>query len=227
MRANSRIRTRRGRFTNRPSAASRLGILGLFTMTMSCSITVYFKSLTPEVAQAQVLATEIELGSPSVASTSAGVSEQKVAATSGGVTFQPLAGQNVATSSSELSAKAQSVEIDKAVQEFLPARYSEALMIMHCLAHRENGHGGNPDAHGDNGLAGGPFQFHQATWNRMRGQMIKAGYATELGSRYDFKESARTTAWALANGRAKEWGPILRDSKGSDFATCQTPSWSK
>lgn len=115
--------------------------------------------------------------------------------------------------------------IGDSVDEFLPKYKSEARMIMHCLAHRENGHGGNPDGHGDGGLAGGPFQFHQATWDRMRKQMIKEGKATEMGSRYDFKESARTTAWAISKGRGLEWGPILRDSKGNDFASCQTPSW--
>lgn len=111
--------------------------------------------------------------------------------------------------------------IELAVDEFLPKRRSESLMIMHCLAHRESGHGAST-AHGDNGLAGGPFQFHQATWVRMRKQMGEP----EL-SRYDFKEAARTTAWAIANGRALEWGPILRASNGSSFAACQKPSWYK
>lgn len=118
--------------------------------------------------------------------------------------------------------------IGEAVDEFLPSHTSEARMIMHCLAHREAGHGRSgkaTDAHGDNGLAGGPFQFHEATWERMRSQMIKQGVATETGSRYDFKEAARTTAWAIANGRAKEWGPILRDSKNNNYAACQLPSW--
>lgn len=115
--------------------------------------------------------------------------------------------------------------IELAVDEFLPKRKSESLMIMHCLANRESLHGekGKPsDPHGDNGLAGGPFQFHQATWVRMRKQMGEP----EL-SRYDFKEAARTTAWAIANGSALEWGPILRASNGSSFAACQKPSWYK
>lgn len=111
--------------------------------------------------------------------------------------------------------------IELAVDEFLPKRRSESLMIMHCLAHRESGHGAST-AHGDNGLAGGPFQFHQATWVRMRKQM-----GEPESSRYDFKEASRTTAWAIANGRALEWGPILRASKGSSFAACQKPSWYK
>jgi len=111
--------------------------------------------------------------------------------------------------------------IEQAVNEFLPAHKSEALMIMHCLAHRESGHGAS-NAHGDNGLAGGPFQFHQATWVRMRKQMEEPE-----SSRYDFMEASRTTAWAIANGRALEWGPILRASQGSNFASCQVPSWYK
>jgi len=124
--------------------------------------------------------------------------------------------------------------IGDAVDEFVPNHRSEARMIMHCLAHRENGHGGNPDAHGDNGLAGGPFQFHQATWERMRKAMIKQGHATEIGSRYDFKEASRTTAWAMLetekprnkrSGSIFEWGPVLRDSNGDNYASCQTPSW--
>lgn len=114
--------------------------------------------------------------------------------------------------------------IEDAVDEFLPNHRSESLMIMHCLAHRESGHGVSK-AHGDGGLAGGPYQFHEATWQRMRKQMIKQGYAEEIGSRYDLKEAIRTTAWAIREGRALEWGPILRDSKGSDYASCQTPSW--
>lgn len=117
--------------------------------------------------------------------------------------------------------ESESVLIEKAVDEFLPKHKSEALMIMHCLAHRESGHGSSK-AHGDNGLAGGPFQFHEATWSRMRSQMGESE-----SSRYDFKEAARTTAWAIANGRAREWGPIYRSAKGSNFANCQVPSWYK
>lgn len=114
--------------------------------------------------------------------------------------------------------------IAEAVDEFLPKRSSEGRKIMHCLANQESKHG-EDKGHGDGGLAGGPFQFHEATWVGMRKQMIKEGHATEIGSRYDFKEAARTTAWAIANGRALEWGPILRESKGSNHATCHVPSW--
>lgn len=114
--------------------------------------------------------------------------------------------------------------IEQAVDEFLPTHKSESLMIMHCLAHREARHG-ESKAMGDNGLAGGPFQFHEATWIRMRKQMTDSGLSHEVGSRFDFKESARTTAWAIKSGRSKEWGPILRSSKGSTYATCPVPSW--
>lgn len=124
------------------------------------------------------------------------------------------------------SADTPSILIEQAVDEFLPTHKSESLMIMHCLAHREARHG-ESKAMGDNGLAGGPFQFHEATWTRMRKQMIGSGLSHEVGSRFDFKESARTTAWAIKNGRALEWGPILRSSKGSTFAACPKPSWYK
>lgn len=116
--------------------------------------------------------------------------------------------------------------IEQAVDEFLSNHKSESLMIMHCLAHREARHG-ESKAMGDNGLAGGPFQFHDQTWLRMRKQMMAAGLATEIGSRFDFKESARTTAWAISVGRSAEWGPIYRYKNGSSYAVCQYPSWQK
>lgn len=119
--------------------------------------------------------------------------------------------------------------IADAVSLYMPKnRQSEMKMIMHCLAHRESGHGatGKPtDKHGDGGLAGGPFQFHEGTWIRMRGQMKKAGLIEDIGSRYSLKDATYTTVWAIREGRALEWGPILRDAKGSDFASCQKPSW--
>jgi len=90
-----------------------------------------------------------------------------------------------------------SVYISEAVQEFLPKHKSESLMIMHCLAHRENGHAANRNC-GDSGKACGPYQFHQPTWEGYRKLMIKEGKATEIGNRYDKKESARTTAWAIS-----------------------------
>lgn len=125
----------------------------------------------------------------------------------------------------QVDPKEISVFIDQAVQEFLPTHYSESMMIMHCLAHRENGHASNLDAHGDNGKAGGAFQFWESTWIRMRKAMIADGVAEELGSRYDVKEAARTTAYAISKGWGKEWGPIYRKARGEERATCQVPSW--
>jgi hypothetical protein len=116
--------------------------------------------------------------------------------------------------------------IADSVEEFLPHYKSEATMIMHCLAHRESRHGANKGC-GDNGMACGPMQFWAETWVRMRKQMIAQGHAEEVGDRLDLKESVRTTAWAIANGRALEWGPILRTSKGNNQAACPVPSWMK
>jgi len=117
--------------------------------------------------------------------------------------------------------------VGRAVDEFFTGHLrSEARMIMHCLLHRESGHAAS-NKRGDGGLAIGPMQFQQETWNRMRGQMIKAGLATDISSPENLEQSIRTTAWALKNGRGREWGPIYRELKGSDFATCPAPSWSK
>src|SRR3990167_8683072 len=77
-------------------------------------------------------------------------------------------------------------------------------VLLHCLLFRESGYGSNK-SHGDGGLAGGPLQFHQPTWNQFRKLM-----GVERGSRYDMESSIQTTAWALANNRGDNWGPILR-----------------
>lgn len=131
----------------------------------------------------------------------------------------------------ELNFDISSAYVDESLNEFIPKKYhSEARMIMHCLLHRESRHGdsGKPtDPHGDGGRAGGPLQFHEGTWIRMRGQMKAQGIEVDDSTRYDLKESIRTTVWAIQNGRAKEWGPALRYSEGSNFAACQTPSWVK
>lgn len=111
---------------------------------------------------------------------------------------------------------------------FTGTQKSEMKMIMHCLLHRESGHQPH-DAngpHGDSGKAGGILQYHQPTWERMRGQMLKAGLIEEIGSRYNPEQAIHTTVWAIKNGRAKEWGPALRWSKGKyDQAACPVPSW--
>lgn len=123
--------------------------------------------------------------------------------------------------------------VEYAIMEFVPEHYSEASMVMHCLLHRESGHGASK-GHGDNGLAGGPMQFHQATWTRMRNAMKAQGINTPDADRYDLYEAVRTTAWAMkeskkpANqrkGSILEWGPVLRASQGKTNATCPKPSF--
>ncbi len=198
-----------GRFTEKHMTfTDRMIVLGLATFTISCGWSIGHFSTTSAVASNLP---EISPQAVSGKIVSSGV--EQVAIELGEVPAPTIAPDDM------------SIYISQAVQEFLPKHKSESLMLMHCLAHRENGHAGNPNGFGDGGLAGGPYQFHQATWVRMRKQMIAQGVATEIGDRMDKNESTRTTAWAIANGRALEWGPILRDSKGNDFASCQTPSW--
>lgn len=207
------MRDTKGRYSQkRMTAVDRIVVLGLATFTISLGWSISHFSETQ--AQASNLPADSLTVSSEIVSNSPELVETMQ--TAGEATPQPV--QAIAPDD-------MSIFISQAVQEFLPKHKSEALMLMHCLAHRENGHAGNPNGFGDGGLAGGPYQFHQATWLRMRKQMIAQGVATEIGDRMDKNESTRTTAWAIANGRALEWGPILRDSKGNDFASCQTPSW--
>lgn len=115
--------------------------------------------------------------------------------------------------------------VDKYTRKYFDGyKVSEVKMIMHCLLHRESGHGASHNC-GDSGLACGPLQFHQETWNRMRGQMLKAGLIEDIGNRLDMEQAIHTTVWAIYSGRATEWGPIYRNYIGGDYATCQTPSW--
>lgn len=103
-------------------------------------------------------------------------------------------------------------------------RRSEVRMIMHCLLNREAGHG-QGKGFGDGGLAGGPLQYHQSTWDGFRQIMLQRGLISEIGSRLDLKQAIHTTIWAIADGRAMNWGPILRRSEGIDRADCPVPSW--
>lgn len=114
-----------------------------------------------------------------------------------------------------------------------PTQRSEARMIIQCLLHRETKHY-TFTGQGDNGLAKGILQWHDATWIRARKEMIKQGYASELGWSQDPQTAIDTTVWALKQSAKPrkdrvisilEWGPVLRDSQGSDFATCPVPSF--
>jgi len=102
--------------------------------------------------------------------------------------------------------------VGDAVDEFYksPGDRSHMRSVMHCLLYKETKHNYSK-GHGDGGKAGGPLQFHQGTWDGYRKIMIKEGYATEVGSRYDLKEAIRTTVWAFQDGRGKAWGPYLRE----------------
>jgi hypothetical protein len=86
---------------------------------------------------------------------------------------------------------------------------SHNLSILHCLLFKESRYGSGKGK-GDGGLASGPLQFHEATYQSYRSQMMKAGLANHVGSRDDLEDAVDTTAWAIANGRAKAWGPVYR-----------------
>lgn len=90
-----------------------------------------------------------------------------------------------------------------------PSEVNHIKVLLHCLLFRETGYGSNK-GHGDNGKAGGPLQFHQPTWDSYRKIMQQRGLVTEIGSRYDMAQAIETTAWAISDGRAKAWGPVLR-----------------
>lgn len=117
--------------------------------------------------------------------------------------------------------------VGNAVDEFFTSngQRSEVRMIMHCLLNRESKHNVSKGK-GDGGLAQGPLQYHQETWVGYRKIMIKKGFATEIDSPYNLKEAIRTTVWAILDGRATAWGPILRwQNKRYVEATCPSPSF--
>ena len=101
--------------------------------------------------------------------------------------------------------------IDRYADQFTTGEANRAYMKyqLHCLLWKES-RGGTSDNHGDGGLAGGSYQFHQNTWDWMRQQMLNRGLVAEIGSRYDLRQAIQTTAWALANGRSRDWGPLRR-----------------
>ena len=78
-----------------------------------------------------------------------------------------------------------------------------------CLLREESNFGENETC-GDSGKSCGILQFREATYNRMRRQMIKAGLVEELGDRFSEWYSIETTAWALVQGYGNEWGPVAR-----------------
>lgn len=109
----------------------------------------------------------------------------------------------------------QTPEVDKWVAFYsdkfgkTPSEKNHTRVLLHCLLFNESGYGSNK-GHGDSGLAGGPLQYHQGTWDGFRGLMIKQGFTNTIGSRYDMEQAISTTAWAITHNRANNWGPVLR-----------------
>lgn len=87
--------------------------------------------------------------------------------------------------------------------------YIRTKALMHYLLLREQGYGGS-DARGDGGLAAGPLQYHEATYQGYRAIMIKRGLVKDVGSRLDMENAIETTAWAINDGREVAWGPVYR-----------------
>jgi hypothetical protein len=121
--------------------------------------------------------------------------------------------------------QAVDVYVSLAVDEFFadPTQRSEVRMLLHCLLYHESKHGATT-ARGDGGLASGPLQFHQATWDEYRHITRERGLVQDVGSREDLHEAIRTTVWAIKDGRSRTWGPIARAMAGSTDATCPVPS---
>lgn len=90
-----------------------------------------------------------------------------------------------------------------------PYAKNRTKALIHYLLLREQNYGATT-ACGDSGLACGPLQFHEATYIAFRKSMIKKGFVSSVGSRLNMKDAIETTAWAIANGREKEWGPVMR-----------------
>lgn len=103
--------------------------------------------------------------------------------------------------------------IREAAARYSNTKYPESYLKyqLHCLANKESGH--RYDDHtncGDSGASCGLYQYKQPTWDGFRKIMIKKGLATEIGSLWDNKLQVETTAWALSEGRHRNWGPWVR-----------------
>ena len=81
--------------------------------------------------------------------------------------------------------------------------------LLHFLLLKEQAYGGSNHC-GDSGLACGPLQFHEPTYEGYRAIMIRKGLAKDEGSRLDMENAIDTAAWAINNGREMAWGPVAR-----------------
>ena len=114
-------------------------------------------------------------------------------------------------------------DIDESVRKAIPnmvemsaerfttsAKQKNFIMYqLFCLL-REESYLGETKTCGDSGKSCGFMQFKEATYNRIRKEMIKKGLVEELGNRFSPFYSIETTAYALTQGYGKEWGPIAR-----------------
>lgn len=102
-------------------------------------------------------------------------------------------------------------QVEKTVDRFAKneSQKSYLLYLSHCLLFRESKHWENQNF-GDGGLAGGPLQFHEATYQAYRKEMIKKGLVDHVGSRLNLEDSIETMIWAVMDGRGTAWGPIKR-----------------
>lgn len=81
--------------------------------------------------------------------------------------------------------------------------------MLHFLLLREQNYGGSKNC-GDSGLACGPLQFHEGTYERNRKDMIDKGFVNDIGSRHDMSDAIETTAYMISIGQENQWGPVAR-----------------
>lgn len=111
----------------------------------------------------------------------------------------------------EIQAQNLDTWVDKYAEKYATPKLTKSKLKyqLHCLLYYESGHYATNKC-GDSGLACGAMQYHQATWAGFRNIMLKRELITEIGDRFNLEQAIETTAWAIADGREYNWGPILR-----------------
>lgn len=101
--------------------------------------------------------------------------------------------------------------VDKYSKKYGVDRYGQNRLkaLTHYLLLREQNYGGSTKC-GDDGMACGPMQFWEGTYNRNRKDMIRKGFVTDMGSRHDLEDSIETAIYMFSIGQEKQWGPVLR-----------------
>jgi len=101
--------------------------------------------------------------------------------------------------------------IDKYSKKYANDNYNALYLkqLLHCVAYRESRYGYDRGC-GDNGKACGIMQFWERTYINFRKIMIKKGIVHSSGNRLNYDNAIETAAWAIADGRGNDWGPILR-----------------